>query len=265
MLPHDVSRLLDEFVDVLDRELPGVVEGVYVVGSLALDDYRPGVSDVDLVVVSAVDPGPAAQAALQRVQRVVTSPAAPVLDAIFLTWNDLAGPAGADAGWAHFGDGAVHPKAGYNANPPVWRTIARRGVTVRGPAPETLRVFDDDDEIVRFCRTDLLGYWANWASAARGFGKTAAFASTDAGLVWGALNPTRLHAEATTGRVISKGAGVAHIAQHFDGRFTTLVARARRVRDGGRGPSTRERWSQRSDLAALIEALAADVVLAPGS
>ena len=49
----DVATALGTYLDVVDSCAPGLVEGLYVVGSFALDDWRPGHSDIDIVAVTA--------------------------------------------------------------------------------------------------------------------------------------------------------------------------------------------------------------------
>lgn len=41
------------YLEVADRLEPGLVEGLYLQGSIALGDYRPGVSDIDFVAVTS--------------------------------------------------------------------------------------------------------------------------------------------------------------------------------------------------------------------
>ena len=50
--PTDVISLLDEFVAAVREELPDNLLGIYLRGSLALGDFRPDYSDVDLLVVT---------------------------------------------------------------------------------------------------------------------------------------------------------------------------------------------------------------------
>jgi hypothetical protein len=48
--PHQLARqLVADFPALVDARLPVVVQGLYLVGSIALDDFRPGTSDVDFV------------------------------------------------------------------------------------------------------------------------------------------------------------------------------------------------------------------------
>jgi hypothetical protein len=49
LLPADVRRVCAAYLDRADRLAPGLVEGLYLEGSIALGDYRPGVRDIDFV------------------------------------------------------------------------------------------------------------------------------------------------------------------------------------------------------------------------
>ena len=41
-LPADVARTCATYLALADRHAPGLVEGLYLQGSVALGDYRPG-------------------------------------------------------------------------------------------------------------------------------------------------------------------------------------------------------------------------------
>jgi hypothetical protein len=64
-----VAETVSAYLDAVDAEAPGLVEGLYLVGSAALDDFRPGDSDLDYLAVTAERPGPAAVAALALAHR----------------------------------------------------------------------------------------------------------------------------------------------------------------------------------------------------
>lgn len=49
----EVSDVVDTYLRVVDEEAPGLVEGLYLVGSVALGEFRPHTSDVDFVAVTA--------------------------------------------------------------------------------------------------------------------------------------------------------------------------------------------------------------------
>ena len=48
-----VETALATYLDCVDSVAPGLVEGLYVVGSYALNDWIDGASDIDIVAVTA--------------------------------------------------------------------------------------------------------------------------------------------------------------------------------------------------------------------
>ena len=73
MVHRSVQHLVDNFLDAVDDEAPGLVERLYLTGSVALGDFRPRESDVDFVAVVAARPNGASIAALGRARREPTS------------------------------------------------------------------------------------------------------------------------------------------------------------------------------------------------
>jgi len=66
--PHPVvAEMVAAYLELADAEAPTLVEGLYLVGSAALDDFRPGASDVDFVAVTAAPLDAVRLVALRRV------------------------------------------------------------------------------------------------------------------------------------------------------------------------------------------------------
>src|SRR3954453_12471101 len=51
-----VEETCATYLDLADRYAPGLVQGLYLQGSIALGDYRPGISDIDFVAVVSRTP-----------------------------------------------------------------------------------------------------------------------------------------------------------------------------------------------------------------
>jgi hypothetical protein len=47
--PVVVDQVVDAYLRMVDAEVAGLVEGLYLVGSVALGDFRPRGSDIDFV------------------------------------------------------------------------------------------------------------------------------------------------------------------------------------------------------------------------
>jgi hypothetical protein len=63
-LPADVSSVTAAFLESAGRRAPGLIEGLYLHGSLGFGEYFPGASDIDFVAVLATRPDDAQLAGL---------------------------------------------------------------------------------------------------------------------------------------------------------------------------------------------------------
>ena len=207
----DVATALGTYLEIVDATAPGLVEGLYVVGSYALDDWVEGVSDIDVVVVTA-DP-----ATDEDFRTLVTAHALlaehqplPHIDGPYLAWGDLVvEPAtGLHRPWTLQGE-LHHDGECFEINPVTWYTLATYGVTVRGPRPERIGIPTDVEARVRWVVGNLQSYWRETAnSVLEAVARPTPPQWNDELLAWCALGPLRLHYTAFTGDVTSKrGAG----------------------------------------------------------
>jgi Nucleotidyltransferase domain len=209
-VPIDVATALGTYLDVVDSVMPGFVEGLYVVGSYALDDWQPGRSDIDIVAVTAEPATDEDFGSLRTAHALLTErQPLPHIDGPYLAWGDLiAAPAtGLHRPWTL--DGELHHDGEcFEINPVTWYTLATYGVTVRGPAPDALNISSSTEDRIRFVVDNLNAYWAELAEQVENTcdDQTAKFAPE--AFEWCALGALRLHYTAFTGDVTSKrGAG----------------------------------------------------------
>ena len=207
----DVATALGTWLEVVDSVDPYLVEGLYVVGSFALDDWVPGISDIDVVVVTA-EPATDEDFGAIRTACALLAERQPVphVDGPFLAWGDLVvEPAtGLHRPWVLHGE-PHHDGDCFEINPVTWYELANHGVTVRGPRPDRLGIPTDVEARVRFVVDNLRTYWTDLAEQVLTACDAQPDASFDAAsLTWVALGALRLHHTAFTGGVTSKrGAG----------------------------------------------------------
>ncbi|MGB8858258.1 MAG: nucleotidyltransferase domain-containing protein [Ilumatobacteraceae bacterium] len=230
----DVGTALGTYLEIVDSVAPGLVEGLYVVGSYALGDWVEGASDIDIVAVTAEPATDEDYGSLRTVHALLNEEQPlPHIDGPYVAWGDLViEPAtGLHRPWALKGE-LRHDGDCFEVNPVTWYTLATYGVTARGPAAQTLEMPTDTEARVRFVVDNLKGYWrevADGIAAACDRAEPPAFSAAD--LVWCALGPLRLHYTAFTGDVTSKrgageyGLGVAP-AEFHDVLRSALAARA---------------------------------------
>ena len=156
----DVATALGTYLEIVDSCAPGLVEGLYVVGSFALDDWHEGTSDIDIVAVTAEPATDEDAGALLTAHAVLAEQQpSPFIDGPYVAWGDLITPPMAlHRPWTL--DGQFHHDAEcFELNPVTWYVLATYGVTVRGPTVDRLGVYVDVEARTHFVVDNLRSYW----------------------------------------------------------------------------------------------------------
>ncbi|GAB3819888.1 nucleotidyltransferase domain-containing protein [Kribbella italica] len=142
-----VQQLLDGFV-ASTAALPA--QAIWIHGSLALGDFVPSRSDLDLVCVL---PGLVDPAAIKAIHRPLTSPLGRRLHCTYVPVDGLADPAVRHPTFAqeHY---LTRP-----VTPVTRRELALSDLSLFGPPPSSLLPATTDAELADFVRADLLTFW----------------------------------------------------------------------------------------------------------
>ena len=150
---EQVQPLLGRFVADTSRMVPLVA--VWAHGSLALGDFQPGRSDLDLVAVVSERLSDRHQADLQRVHGTLIAdvPLAAGLHCAYMARGELADPGQAHPTWAH------REMFDRIVSPVTRRELTQGGLNLHGPAPARLVPAVSDQELASYIRGDLRDYW----------------------------------------------------------------------------------------------------------
>lgn len=235
MLPRAVETVLTDYLERLDAERVPSLHGLYLVGSVALDDFRAGASDIDFVAVMDSEPSSGLRERLAQVHAGLTEAGGPHLDGPYLTVEvlrrvptDYASVPFSLEG--RFRDGEVCREV----NPAVWRCLARHGRTVLGPPPSKLGIADDGEVLRAYQVGNLRTYWSRWieqaetALAAKAPGDDASATA----LAWGVLGVARIICALETDRVVSKSGGGRHALAEHPGRWHPVIREALAAHEG---------------------------------
>ncbi|MEZ5377331.1 MAG: nucleotidyltransferase domain-containing protein [Acidimicrobiales bacterium] len=199
-LPDDVRPRIEGLLAELDRELPDVVSGLHVVGSIALGDYHPGHSDIDLVIVTRHPLGPADVPVIDAVHQRERQAGGSPLQASYLTTSSLATNADPIVPSVSYLNGETSYGTDFEVNPVTWRNLVRHAVAVRGTPTSVWMRDPDDAELAAFCRRNLDEYWLPLVDKV-----LAEPRSVEARMLeWLGLGPARLAHTIETGEIISK-------------------------------------------------------------
>jgi hypothetical protein len=255
-VPDEASAVVSAYLDLVDSRLPECIDGFYLTGSLALDDYRSGHSDIDFVAVTHIPLTPFELRKLDQLHREFRRTASgPELDGVYVTWHELqTSPVGLSAPYCR--DGRFFFNSGFAANPVTWLTLHRYPISVRGPMqPEVAH----DEMLLRvWCCQNLQSYWKEWMHAARTNVVRCLFSLSRQAMVWGVLGVTRLHATIRTGDILSKSAAGRYALETFPLHWLPIAREALEARCGGSSLVYRNPFVRRRDVLAFMEYVISD-------
>lgn len=207
-LPDDVRYATGRHLAVLDDLAPGLVDGLYLTGSVTLGDYQSGRSDIDFIAFTTRPPDdPEVVALLARVHEGLDLPMK--YDGNYVARAGLPDVPDDERPAPHVVNGTFHAsEPNHQLTPATWAEFARYGIPVRGPQVGELGVSVSRDRLNEWTLGNLNSYWKR--SAEDGI---ATLRPHDPGIAiaadvvaWIALGPARLHYTLATGDIASKSA-----------------------------------------------------------
>lgn len=223
-MDQEVHDVVNRYVREIEDVAPGLVEGLYLVGSVALGDYHSGHSDVDFVAVLGRELTDDDFAALETLHSELPHP--PWFDGIYVAPRDLGHQ---DIDVVAAVEGKVRRDQG--TSPVTWYELANHGVVVRGAPIRELRVQVDVEWLRSWMCSNLKSYWEPYAQRCEeGWAELGDEDPLDAyPVVWMVLGAPRLHFTLATNQVTTKTGSGRYAAQMFPA-WSELVERVTRWR-----------------------------------
>jgi len=150
---EEVAPLLDRFLAGLHETLPPTA--VWAHGSLALGDFQPGRSDLDIIAVVDAAPTASQRHRLTELHEALAAefPQAHKLHCSYMVRADLADPTVRHLTWAHE-EIKTRPVTEVSR-----RELHNGDLSLFGPPPTRLLPAVSDAELAAFIRRDLRDFW----------------------------------------------------------------------------------------------------------
>jgi Domain of unknown function (DUF4111) len=229
--PHpDVNLEVADLLTSICAILGGQFAGMYLVGSLALGDFQPRESDLDLIIVTASALADEIIAALRELhQRFDHSAAvwAARVDAIYIPQGVVreASPTTARYLVLHWPEPLVlgNVESEWGSEWPIWRhTLREHGVVVSGPSPRALLDPVHPDDLRRASARKV----EEWRALAHGDPKWVAGLHERRTHTYVVMTLCRLLYTLDTGSVASKPVAARWAARGRATRWSKLIGRA---------------------------------------
>lgn len=199
-VPASLRPALARLLEQLDKCCPDLLAGLYLIGSIALEAYEEGKSDVDFVAVLKREPTSDEWNALATVLRSATDEFGAVkLDGAFWLKQHLADALQRPVLCYRFEDGQSS-RAESTFSPVDCWLLNQRPVVLRGnPWPEIGPAITWSD-VIAYMRANLNSYWRAFTYHPRRL----AWLLTDEGVEWATLGVSRLWCGIQNGVIVSK-------------------------------------------------------------
>ncbi|HEU4326509.1 MAG TPA: aminoglycoside adenylyltransferase domain-containing protein [Roseiflexaceae bacterium] len=237
-IPPQIRLVLDDYVDLVGAALPGLLEGLYLHGSVALGAYLPGRSDIDFIAVTSRRCTPDDIAALTQVHAaLLRRHPAPQLEGGYLQWQDLGLLEDTIPPHPHIHDGVLHPSGFHDINHVTWWVLKQHGLAVLGPPADQLAIEVDWDDLLARMHHNLNSYWAGFISRP----SRMLWLLDDSGIQWTVLGVLRqfytFRERAITTKIGAGHYGLLHLPPQWHG----LIREAIDIREGRGGSFGRSR------------------------
>ena len=266
-----VETVTTSYLDLVGTHAPGLLEGLYLVGSVAMDDFQLGgplarrgpsgasSSDIDFIAITAEPVDHAAAAVLARVHRKLTRRhRRPYFDGLYLTWAALSQNPSRLRRYAQAHEGRLTVGHHIAPSPVAWHELAHYGVTVHGPEPSSHAIWTDATVLATWCQANVADYWSRLPRRCQRWTSLWSLASlTSYVTTWAVLGVSRSHYTATTGRLISKTGAGQYARETFAPEWHRVIDESLRIRtNSGATSMYQEPFTRRHDTLRFVETVA---------
>jgi hypothetical protein len=233
-IPAPIGPLLNDYLRLVEGELPGLLAAVYLHGSIALGAFNPRLSDIDFIAVLARRVTEREVEALRRVHAGIASRYPQwQMEGSYLQWADLGRFEDAITPYPYYAEGKLHAQGHYEINSVTWWVLKQHGLALRGPEPRDLDFEVDFELLLAKMAQNLNSYWASFT---RRDGRLSWLLS-DAGIEWAVLGVLRQHYTFRERGITSKAGAGEYALAHMPPRWHKLIREALNLREQPEAPS----------------------------
>jgi hypothetical protein len=227
-LPDSVKNVLNEYISLLNEELPDTIKGLYLHGSIALDAYHANSSDIDFVAVTQRPLSEQDEKTLKQIhQKLAEACEKPQLDGIYVGKDNF------NQECCFYNEGTFG-KAVHDI-PVTWWILKHKGITIFGPDAKELPLEADSRKLAAYVRKNMNEYWVprvNWMEASQEKFENIPVDQMEAELEWTVLGLLRQFYTLKEHDIISKLGAGEYGLKHFDKERHDIIQEAINIRTG---------------------------------
>lgn len=245
-VPEPIQPVIADYSSLTSKQLPNLLSGFYLVGSIALGEFNERFSDIDFVALLSQKAALEEIEALGNIHRAIEKkhPEWQMSGSYILT-QDLGKLEGTLESHPHYHDGVLDPNSCSDLNSVTWWELKNHGITILGEAPGNLPFTVDWDLLITRMRENLNSYWMSWTKRP---GRILAMYS-DWGIQWAVLGVLRQFYTFNEHSITTKVRAGCYALGCLPVRWHQLIREAIDIRQG------KEESTYRLRIVRMIEAV----------
>lgn len=207
----NVANVLSDYTTKLTSLFPDTLEGIYLTGSAALDDYYSKKSDIDFITVLKETPGKNSIEQLKIIHKnIEKTHHYPKLNGYYITTYGIKNK---HQSYPSFFKNKMYPERDFELAHLSVFELTNYSLRISGTPVEELQLETDLNDVIKELHENINSYWKKWIRVNSAFGFNNALLTLFPRLTeWGILGVTRQLYTLETGKITSKlNAGIYYL------------------------------------------------------
>ena len=162
-IPKHAATILREFIDGISDLTPDLVKGMYITGSIPLNDFHPDKSDIDFLILCNELPETVLRSQLQQLHKRIERKFKTKLNGSYITPGSLNVHNAAITRILALQDGRMNEST-FEMAPVTLYELQTTAITLSGIPAKELPVVNDISDLNKFLFENINSYWKTWTS-----------------------------------------------------------------------------------------------------
>jgi predicted nucleotidyltransferase len=225
------------------------MNGFYIYGSAATDDFHVERSDIDFIAIVETGLSYEQIDKLQLIHSLIQLKyKKPELNGFYVTPDQLGLPKGKIKPVTFFYEGKVHDRGHFELNLVTWYQLKNSAVTIRGFPANELGFSVSWDDLIAEMKNNMNTYWKKWIrKSSRLFSYDSILLLSPERIEWGVLGTARQYYSFNEGGIVSKTEAGRWALEKVPEKYHKILQEALNIRSGGRQAYS-SRFRRRKDV-----------------